>query len=87
MERIIAMLPADTAGLPMQHALPKASIKHTLRRCDQCDRLCWIGPAQLRERKRGGRALCYWCLVPLMRDADMQLIALDPHADDVPRRT
>lgn len=87
-KKIIAMCPVHTAGLPKHVKLPTPSIEHTIKPCDRCRRDCWIGPAQLlMKTMTGAEALCYWCLVPLTKYADIELTSLDASADTKLRRT
>jgi hypothetical protein len=88
---IVALLPVDRASIPDVPGVevPKPSIAHTLMDCSLCGASCWVGPAQLRMLRQNPdrvRGLCYGC-IRRIGAADAPVVALDPNADDIPRRT
>lgn len=89
----IPIIPVDTSRLPVPPGVqvPKPSIEHLIIACAKCGNDGWIGPHQHAYYRAGtGVPLCYHCLFVKFRADDFpgaHVIALDPHADDKPRRT
>lgn len=92
MNNIIPIIPVDPSELPpiLEAGVPAPTIEHTLVDCEACGRGGWIGPQQKKARDAGlGEALCYYCLFEAMGTDSLKnarIIALNPGADDLPRR-
>lgn len=85
---VVAVMPLKMPEIPGVEK-PKPSIEHSLIDCKLCDQQCWIGPTQLRLVRQNPnvvKVLCYLCVYRLDL-ANGPFHALDPHADEKPRRT
>lgn len=82
---LIACIPVDISGLPLQNSVPKPGIEHTLIQCFGCGEDCWIGPAQKKAANAGlGLAVCYHCVFAGL-PAGFNIVELNPDEKRIPR--